>query len=46
MFRKTKSINRSIFSLYLVSMVVACTNPQDTPAKTFGDPIEGVAARE
>ena len=41
MFRKTKSISRSMFSLYLVSMVVACTNPQDTPAKTFGDPIEG-----
>ena len=39
MFQSTVHFSRAVA---LFNMVLSCTNLEDDPAQTFGDPIEGV----
>ena len=42
MFQSTVYFNRAVALFALFNMVLSCTNLEDDPAQTFGDPIEGV----
>ncbi len=42
MFQSTVHFSRAITLFVLFNMVLSCTNLEDDPAQTFGDPIEGV----
>ena len=42
MFKSTVHFSRAITLFVLFNMVLSCTNLENDPAQTFGDPIEGV----